>query len=83
MRGIIPLLADKLDAISDPGDRSASLNLLRGAIIVISDTPDAEWDGEPLARESGRLRTTYYGGVPGVTVDFVLDLADQLRTQLA
>ncbi|HET6633719.1 MAG TPA: helix-turn-helix domain-containing protein [Streptomyces sp.] len=81
--GIIPLLADKIDSIPDAGDRGHALNILRSAVIVISDRYDADWDGDPQAREGGQLRTTYRGDIPQITLTHVLDLADQLRTQLA
>lgn len=83
IRSIIPLLADKLDAIADPGDRIASLNALAGAQIVISDTAHDDWEGDPIARERGLLRTTYRGGAAGISVDDVFELAAQIRTQLA
>lgn len=83
VRGLIPHFADQLDAITDEGDRIAALNTLHGKIIVISDRADTDWDDAPEALESGRLRTTYRGGIPGITVDDVLNLAKQLRTQLA
>lgn len=81
--GIVPLLADKLDAIPAEGDRLHAVTVLNSATIVICDTPDTDWDNDPQARESGQLRTTYRGGIPGISVDDVLDLAAQLRTQLA
>ncbi|MGW2740531.1 hypothetical protein ACWC4D_40860 [Streptomyces sp. NPDC001288] len=80
---IIPLLAEKIDAITDDGDRGHALNVLHPAIIVISDRADTAWTGDPQAREDGQLRTTYRGEIPGITVADVLDLADQIRTQLA
>lgn len=83
VRGLIPLFADRFDAITDAGDRMACLNKFISASIVISDRADADWDDCPEARESGRLRTTYCGGVPGITVADVLDLASQIRAQLA
>jgi hypothetical protein len=81
--GLAPLFADRFDAISDDGDRIHALTVFRSARIVISDTYDADWDGDPQAREGGQLRTTYRGGAAGITVDDVLGLAAQLRTQLA
>lgn len=80
--GLAPLFADRFDAIADAGDRAHALNLFRSARIVISDRYDADWDGDPQAREGGQLCTTYRGGIPGITIDDVLDLAAQLRTQL-
>lgn len=83
VRGLIPLFADRFDAITDDGDRIACLNSFISASIVISDRSDTDWDDCPEAREGGRLRTTYRGGVPGITVADVLNLAAKLRTQLA
>lgn len=83
VRGLIPLFADRFDAITDEGDRTHALNVLHGKSIVISDRYDADWDGDSQAREGGRLRTTYRGGIPGISVDDVLDLAAQLRAQLS
>lgn len=77
------LLADKLNQIPNAGDRAHAATILDRASIVISDTPDAGWDDEPNARHAGQVRTTYRGEIPQITVDDVLDLADQIRTQLA
>jgi hypothetical protein len=81
--GLIPLFADRFAAITDEGNRLHALTVFNGALIVISDQYDADWDGDPQAREGGQLRTTYLGGAAGITVDDVLDLAARLRTQLA
>lgn len=81
--GIVPLLADKIDAITDLGDRLHAVTVLNRAMIVITDVADADWDDDPQARDSGQLRTTYTGGIPQITVADILDLAAQLRTQLA
>lgn len=78
-----PLFADRFDAIADEGDRLHALIIFRQAIIVIFDSYNTDWEGHPLAREGGRLRTTYQGDIPGISVDDVLDLAAQIRTQLA
>lgn len=80
---ISTLLARKLDQIPDTGDRAHAATILDRASIVISDTPDAGWDGEPGARNAGLVRTTYHGEIPQITVDDVLDLAEQIRSQLA
>ncbi|MFJ8856734.1 hypothetical protein [Streptomyces sp. NPDC102437] len=61
----------------------AALTVFHSARIVIVDTPDVAWDNNPQARESGQLRTTYRGGVGRISIDDVLDLAAQFRTQLA
>lgn len=79
---LAPLFADRFDAITDEGDRVHALTVFRAARIVICDTPDADWAGDPQAREDGQLCTTYRGGAAGITIDDVLDLAAQLRTQL-
>lgn len=81
--GLAPLFADRFDAIADDGDRLAALTIFRTARIVISDQHDADWDDDPQARDGGRLRTTYRGGIARITVDDVLDLAARLRDQLA
>ncbi|MFI5752566.1 helix-turn-helix domain-containing protein [Streptomyces sp. NPDC051644] len=81
--GIVPLLADRIDTITDPGNRAHAVTVLQSASIVIADTYDADWDREAGARHGGQLRTTYRGEIPQVTIDHVLDLAEQLRTQLS
>ncbi|MEU5772669.1 hypothetical protein ABZ819_05105 [Streptomyces venezuelae] len=83
VQGITPLLADKLATITDPGARTHAAVVLGRASIVICDTADDDWDDDPQAREAGRLRTTYRGDIPQITVDDVLDLAAEIRTQLA
>jgi hypothetical protein len=80
--GLAPFFADRFDAIADDGDRAAALTVFRSARIIISDTYDAEWDGDPQAREGGQLRTTYRGGVAHIAVADVLDLAARLREAL-
>lgn len=77
------LLADKLNQIPDAGNRAHAATILERASIVISDTPDTGWDEEPNARHAGQVRTTYRGEIPQVTVADVLDLAEQIRAQLA
>ncbi|MWA08801.1 helix-turn-helix domain-containing protein [Streptomyces sp. BA2] len=81
--GIVPLLAEKIDTITDLGDRLHAVTVLQRATIVITDLADTDWDDAPQARDSGQLRTTYSGDIPQVTIADVLDLAAQLRTQLA
>jgi len=81
--GLAPLFADRFDAIPDEGDRTHALTVFRSASIVISDQHDTDSDDDPQARDNGRLRTTYRGGVAGITVADVLDVAAQLRDQLA
>jgi hypothetical protein len=79
---LAPLFADRFDAIPDEGDRVHALTVFGSASIVISDQYDADWDGDPQAREGGQLRTTYRGDAAGISIDDILDLAAQLRTQL-
>ncbi|MEU9436620.1 hypothetical protein [Streptomyces sp. NPDC048252] len=81
--GLHHLLADRLTQIEDTGNRAHATTILERAAIIIGDTPDTGWDGEPNARHAGQVRTTYRGEVPQVTVSDVLDLADQIRAQLA
>ncbi|MEU1497312.1 hypothetical protein [Streptomyces sp. NPDC005732] len=83
VNGLIPFFADRFDAIADEGDRIHALTLFTSAQINIFDAYDADWEGDPQAREGGRLRTSYRGSVPMITVADVLDLAAQLRAQLA
>lgn len=77
------LLTTKLDQITDAGDRAHAATVLDRASIIISDTPDTGWDAEPNARNAGLVRTTYRGEIPQITIDDVLDLAEQIRTQLS
>jgi len=83
IRGLIPLFADRFDAITDEGDRIHALTVFTSARIVISDQYDADGDDDTQASDGGQLRTTYRGGAAGITVADVLDLAAQLRAQLA
>lgn len=77
------LLADNLDQIPDTGNRAHAATILDRACIIISDTPDTDWDEEPGTRNAGLVRTTYRGEIPQVAIDNVLDLAEQIRAQLA
>ncbi|MGW2861968.1 hypothetical protein [Streptomyces sp. NPDC001205] len=86
VQGIAPLLADRIDAITDEGDRLHVLQLLRTAKIVISDqTDDDGYDfdsGLTRSRDQGRLTTTYTDrGL--LHYEAVLDLAEQLRAHFA
>ncbi|MFI7096763.1 hypothetical protein [Streptomyces lydicus] len=81
IRGLVPLLADRLDAIADLGDRLHTLEVLASASIVFSDEEGEFYTGGVSTRDNGRLRTTYLG-TPDLPVDVVLDLGEQLRTQL-
>ncbi|MEE2054668.1 helix-turn-helix domain-containing protein [Nocardiopsis tropica] len=81
VRGIMPLLADKLAEIP-AADRPHVELLLHGAMIAILDNEDTAPDnGLTTSRDNGRLLTTYQGH-PALTTDEVLDLAAQIRTHL-
>lgn len=82
VKGLIPLFADRFDAITDEGARLHALTVFSRASIAISDVYDPE-DNDPQTRDGGRLRTSYRGDAAGITVDDVLDLAARLRDQLA
>ncbi|AJP04803.1 hypothetical protein TU94_28515 [Streptomyces cyaneogriseus subsp. noncyanogenus] len=82
IRGLAPLLASHLDAIADEGDRLHTLTVLASANIVISDTPGEYFTNLITTRDDGRLATTYTG-TRALPTSVVLDLAEQLRTQLA
>ncbi|MEW2635587.1 hypothetical protein AB0903_29110 [Streptomyces sp. NPDC048389] len=81
--GYSALLTDKLNAIADAGDRAHAREVLNRTDIILSDTPDPEWDKEFYARHAGLSRTTYRGGLPTITIADVLDLADEIRAQLS
>ncbi|MFJ8677287.1 hypothetical protein [Streptomyces sp. NPDC093589] len=81
IRGLAPLLADRIDAIADLGNRLHALEVLASACIVFSDEEGEFYTGGISSRDNGRLRTTY-AGTPDLPVDVVLDLGEQLRTQL-
>lgn len=81
IRHIIPLLADKIDAITDDGDRAHTLEILSGATIALSDSEGDFFDSAISTRDAGRIATTYMG-TKHVTVEDVLDLAEQIRTHL-
>ncbi|MFC8723785.1 hypothetical protein [Streptomyces bacillaris] len=80
VRGLAPLLADRIEAITDEGDRLHTLMQLSGARITISDT-ERDLGTLVASRDGGRLATTY-GGTSDLPTDVVLDLAEQIRTQL-
>ena len=80
--GLIPLFADHFDAITDEGSRLHALTIFNAARIVITDRFDADWEGDPQARDGGQLRTTYRGEIPGLSASDVLDIAQQIRTQI-
>lgn len=80
IRGLAPLLADQIDAITDEAARLHTLTVLRTATIAIRGEADPYGDTEQT-RDSGRLATTYTG-TPALPVARVLDLAEQLRNAL-
>ncbi|MFH0246033.1 hypothetical protein ACGRHY_27285 [Streptomyces sp. HK10] len=81
VRGLAPLLAGQIDAITDEGDRLHTLEVLSGASIVIADKPRDIGSAMIATRDDGRL-AAHYQGTKGLPVDTVLDLAERLRTQL-
>ncbi|MEU0979073.1 hypothetical protein ABZ488_07620 [Streptomyces griseus] len=82
VRGLAPLLADRIKAIGDEGNRLHTLMELSTARIVISDTERDGLGSLVATRDGGRLSTTYTG-TPDLPVSVVLDLAEQIRAQLA
>ncbi|MEU3978365.1 hypothetical protein [Streptomyces bacillaris] len=80
--GLAPLLVDRIEAITDEGDRLDTLLELGCSRIVISDTDRTDFNGLSGSRDNGRLVTTYRG-TPDLPKDVVLDLAEQIRDQLA
>lgn len=86
IRGLAPLLADKIDAITDEAQRLHTVQALHTASITISDHADetsAEGtDGITAWRDHGRLLTGYQG-TSSLPIEAVLDLAENLRTHLA
>lgn len=81
IRHIIPLLADRIDAITDEGDRLHTLEVLSGASIVLCPTPRDIDGGLVTTRDEGRIATTY-AGTRHISIDDVLDLGEQIRTHL-
>jgi hypothetical protein len=78
---LAPLLADRIDAITDEGARRHTLTVLESARIVIADQPRPHLPGDPV-RDEGRIATTYRG-TRALPVETVLDLAEHIRTALA
>lgn len=85
IRNIAPLLADRIDAITNDGNRLHTLTALEGAVISIRSEPemrDERGDMGLIAyRDYGRL-TTSYQGTNDMPIDAVLDLAEQIRATL-
>lgn len=83
IRGLAPLLADQIDAITDTGTRLHALEALMNAVVTITDeVEDDFFDSSISSRDEGRLVTSYTG-TPNLPVEVVLDLAEKLRDQLA
>ncbi|MFE4915862.1 helix-turn-helix domain-containing protein [Streptomyces sp. NPDC056652] len=82
IRGLAPLLADRIDAITDTGSRLHTLEVLLGAGITITDETGDFFDNSISIRDEGRLVTSY-AGTKDLPVEAVLDLAEKLRDQLA
>lgn len=77
---IAPLLADRIDAITDEGARLHTLTVLERGYIYISDQPRDLFNAS--TRDEGRIATDY-SGTPELPVAAVLDLAEQIRAALA
>jgi len=83
--GLAPLFADRLNAITDEGDRIHAAILLQTSQITITDQiedgPDEIVNGIAFL-DRGRLRVKHQS-TRHIPMDAVIDLAKQLRTQLA
>ncbi|WP_329472688.1 helix-turn-helix domain-containing protein [Streptomyces sp. NBC_01723] len=83
--GLAPLFADRLNAITDDGDRTATLIALTGSQITITDQieegPDEIVNGIAFL-DQGRLRIKHQP-TAAIPMDTVIDLAKQIRAQLA
>jgi hypothetical protein len=78
---ITSLLADRIDAITDERQRRHTLTVLESASIYLCDEPRPDFSPEE-SRDGGRIVTSYRG-TPQIPVSVVLDLAEQIRTELA
>ena len=81
IKNLIPLLADKIDAITDEGDRLHTLEVLSGAQITLCPTPRDFFDDSISTRDEGRIATIYVG-TRHISVNDVLDLGEKIRTHL-
>ncbi|CAM5392182.1 hypothetical protein STENM36S_05038 [Streptomyces tendae] len=83
--GLAPLFADRLNAITHEGDRTATLIALTGSQITITDQiedgPDEIVNGIAFL-DQGRLRVKHQS-TAAIPMEAVIDLAKQIRTQLA
>lgn len=82
VRNLAPLLADRIDAITELGDRLHTLEVLMGAVVTITTETGDFFDSSISSRDNGRL-VTNYTGTRYLPVGAVLDLAEQIRTQIA
>lgn len=79
---VLPLLADKVAEIRDPGHRAHAVSMLTPTKVVLCQQPDPAYDSGAMRhvaahRRAGRVRTSYSGeGV--VPVAEVLDLGEAL-----
>lgn len=81
VRGLAPLLSDRIDAIEDEAARIHTLEvLLRGMIAIHAEACESKETGPGWA-DFGRLTTTYRG-TAALPVSAVLDLAAEIRTAL-
>ena len=82
---LAPLLAARVDAITDEGDRLHTLTALESATIYLRSVGDEDSitgrDGASSWRESGQIATSYRG-TADLTVEVVLDLAEAIRAAL-
>lgn len=74
---IAPLLADRIDAIPDEGDRLHTLTRLTSAWITFADR-DRPGFSPSISRDGGRILTTYTG-TAALPVSAVLDMAEEIR----
>lgn len=78
---LAPLLAPLLDAITDEGDRLHILTVLESAAIYLCDEPRPGFTAAE-SRDEGRIVTSYRG-TRQIPAPVVLDLAEQIRAELA
>ncbi|MFJ2882410.1 hypothetical protein [Streptomyces sp. NPDC087272] len=81
IRGLAPLLAGHIDAITDEGDRLSALVVLDGTRITLGERQSEVWPGILSVRHGGLVRTDYTG-TPRLPVSRVLDIAEQLYHQV-
>ncbi|MEU6925532.1 hypothetical protein [Streptomyces sp. NPDC046631] len=81
LRALLPLFAEHIAEADDPIDRFNARDALDGATIVYSETPSESFTPLISTRDNGRIRTTYRGS-RALSVDEVLDFAEQIRDQV-